>query len=520
MSALRGLILWLFVLIPFYGFWSYGLFDLDEGLYAAATKGMLVEGNWVIPTIGGEPFLEKPILLYWSVLPFVKVGMFDMLALRLSSVLATVILIAITVQFVRTRCGENAAIRTLCICAASPLLVGVGRMMMPDALFALAFSGTCFSFWKSLEGEKRYRVLSGVFLGFAVLAKGPVAIVLFFLIFLIIYFTEPEVRFEYRGRWGLFFFAFICVLSTWYIPISIQQGREFLGEFIWRQNILRFLGGDVAHRAPFWFYIPVFFIALAPWSFGIFSAWRKTHSKPTERFFWIWGLATLIFYSLSGSKLPHYILPAVIPFAALFGIVEPKTRFSWAAFLYGAIVAFISITRASRVFPVLSDLFIQIGTGVSLATVLSLFLYFLLRKRFVQNFVVGWSFTVLLLVWGMPKYWEKTHGDVYRVGQILRSQELPFIEYRMDGMGEPLKTAHPSLYWYTSRTGEKVEWLEELARAAHPDKLLLTRKNRLGSGGEETLWQYGLKLKPLAFFGDFELYRIMEQKVGRSPKNM
>ncbi|HWP31223.1 MAG TPA: glycosyltransferase family 39 protein [Fimbriimonadales bacterium] len=510
MSTPRGLILWLFVFIPLYGFWSYGLFDLDEGLYAAATKEMLLYHKWVIPTIGGEPFLEKPILLYWSVLPFLKVGMFDMLALRLPSVLATVLLIALAVRFVHTRFGESAAVRTLCICAASPLLMGVGRMMMPDALFALAFSGACFSFWKSLEGEKLYRVLSSVLLGFAVLAKGPVAVVLFSLIFLIIYFTEPEVRFEYRGRWGLFIFAFICVLSTWYVPIGIQQGKEFLGEFIWKQNILRFLGGDIAHRAPLWFYIPVFFVALAPWSFGIFSVWRKTRSKPTERFFWIWGLSTLIFFSLSGSKLPHYILPAIIPFAALFGIAELKKRFSWAAVLYGAIVAFVFITQAPKSFPVLNDIFVRIGIGVILATLFSVVLYFLMRRSFVQNFAIGWSITVLLLVWGMPKYWEQTHGDVYRIGQIIRSEESPFIEYRMDGMGEPLKTAHPSLYWYTSRTGEKVQWLEELVKVASPGKLLLTRKNRLGRGGEETLRQYGLKLNPLALYGDFELYRVIE----------
>lgn len=508
MSALRGVILWLFVLIPFYGFWSYGLFDLDEGLYAAATKGMLLHGNWVIPSIGREPFLEKPILLYWSVLPFVQIGLYDMLALRLPSVLATVILVALTVRFVRTRYGPSAAIRTLCICAASPLLMGVGRMMMPDALFALAFSGACFAFWKSLEGAKGYRVLSGAILGFAVLAKGPVAVVLFFLVFTIVYFTEPEVRFEYRAEWGLFSFAFFCVLAAWYVPIGLQQGREFLAEFIWKQNLLRFFGGDIAHRAPIWFYIPIFFFALAPWSFGIFSVWNKTRLKSNERFLWIWAFTPLLFFSLSGSKLPHYILPAIIPFAALFGIAKPKKRFSWIAMFYGVIVAGVLITQAPRAFPTLSETFVRIGIGVFLATVLSILLFFLTKNGFLQNFVMGWSVPVLLFVWGIPDYWEKTHGDLYRVAQIVRAKDLPFIEYRMEGMGEPLKTANPSLYWYTSRVGERAVWLEDLLKMASGGKLLLTRDKRLGRGGVEALRRSGLDLNPLAFFGEYEVYQI------------
>jgi len=511
MGTLKGIILWLLVLIPLYGFWSYGLFDLDEGLYAAATKEMLLRGNWVIPTIGGEPFLEKPILLFWSVLPFLKLGMYDMLALRLPSVLATVILIAMTVRFVRTRFGEGAAVRTLCICSSSPLLIGVGRMMMPDALFVLAFTGACFAFWKSLEGEHVYRILSGALLGFAVLAKGPAGIVLFFLLFIIVYLTEPEVRFEYRGKWRSFFLALVCVLSVWYFPIGIVQGKEFLAEFVWRQNILRFLGGDIAHRAPIWFYIPVFFVALAPWSFGTFTLWSKTRREPAERFLWIWGLVTLIFYSLSGSKLPHYVLPAIIPFAALFGIAKPRNRFSWTAVFYGAIVAFLFITQLPKTFPFLEEIFVQIGTVILLAMILSAFLYFWVRNDFVQNLVIAWSLTAALLVQGMPGYWEKTHGDVYRVAEIIRAQDSPFIEYRMDGMDEPMKTAHPSLYWYTSRTGEKVQWLEDLLKASTPGKLLLTRKTRLGRGGIEALLQYGLELKTLAVCGDFELFRIVER---------
>src|SRR5580693_6722422 len=92
---------WLAIL-PLLGWWLYGLFDLDEGFYAAVVAEMNRRGEWITPYFNGHPWFEKPVLLYWVAKPCLALfgGEFG---IRLPSILASLATYAIIAWFGKRR---------------------------------------------------------------------------------------------------------------------------------------------------------------------------------------------------------------------------------------------------------------------------------------------------------------------------------------------------------------------------------------------------------------------------------
>jgi 4-amino-4-deoxy-L-arabinose transferase-like glycosyltransferase len=195
-------------------------------------------------------------------------------------------------------------------------------MLMTDAPFVLALTLAFTTFYDSLVREPRTRLWTAVALGLAVLAKGPVAGVLFVGVAAVVFWRMPETRTKFRGHWLLGAVLFLAVVATWYVPAYLASGELFVREFLIEQNIGRFAGGDLAHRVPWWSH-PVYFplvllLAAMPWSFWAARArWFERTGDPFVRYLWVWCLVVVAFFTVSGSKLPHYALPAVAPFVAL-----------------------------------------------------------------------------------------------------------------------------------------------------------------------------------------------------------
>jgi 4-amino-4-deoxy-L-arabinose transferase-like glycosyltransferase len=311
--------------LPLLGWWQYGLFDLDEGFYGAVTAEMNREGEWLIPRLNGKPWFEKPILLYWAAKPCLAL-FGDALGLRLPSVLATLATYALLAWFARRRLAAATAQLTVLVLGSSLLFVGVGRMLMTDPLLVLFFTGTLVFFWESLVGDRRWRLASAACLGLAVLAKGPVACVLLVPILAYTFWREPELRPAFRQGWLAGALVFAAVVASWYGSCYVRHGERFVQEFLIEQNLNRFLGGDQAHHwggvTGWFFYVPVLFLGMFPWSLLVARAWPRrctdmTPEAALRRFLATWALVVLMFFTVSGAKLPHYILPAFPPLALL-----------------------------------------------------------------------------------------------------------------------------------------------------------------------------------------------------------
>ncbi|KAA0240280.1 MAG: glycosyltransferase family 39 protein [Armatimonadetes bacterium] len=331
--------LWLFAyliaILPLSGFWLYGLMDIDEGLYASVIRTMLATGDWMIPRIEGEVWMEKPVLVYWLNAPFIAL-LGDTFGPRLGSVLCSIGTLVLCAEYVAKRFSDAAGRWTLVVLGTSLLFVAVSRMLLADPPLTLLMAGAFLSFWESLIGNRRWRLVTAVCLGLGVLAKGPYLVAVFAALAGVTYFREPSLRPSFRGYWPSGALLFSLVVAAWYFPVYLSQGGALVGEFILDQNVGRLMGTDEAHRTDgiqqLLFFPVVILVGAAPWSFHLFRAWPRGPRRsaggpailPQEAAFCRYiahaFLILLILFTLSSSQLPHYIVPAVPFLAILVGI--------------------------------------------------------------------------------------------------------------------------------------------------------------------------------------------------------
>jgi 4-amino-4-deoxy-L-arabinose transferase-like glycosyltransferase len=345
LRSLRRHWTFLVALLPLLGWWTYGLFDLDEGFYAAIAAEMNRRGEWITPFYNGKPWFEKPILIYWLLKP--SIALFgDMVGPRLPSILATVGLYALCSWFAKRHLPQRSAKWVPLVLGSSLVVVGPGRMALTDPLLDLAMAGALLTFWESLVGDRRWRIVAAACLGFGVLAKGPVAGLLFLPIAGWTYWKQPDLRPAFRGGWLAGIAVFALIVASWYVPCYLQNGHIFVQDFLIDQNLKRFTGGDIAHTVPLYygwtFYFLILLVGFAPWWFYIRPAWRQESS--VIAYLKTWAAFIFLFFTISGAKLPHYVLPAVPPLALLVaGYLaerkEPKRYLGWvvgAAFVANA----------------------------------------------------------------------------------------------------------------------------------------------------------------------------------------
>jgi len=256
---------------------------------------------------------------------------------RLPSVLATLATFGIIAWFVRRHSDDSRAQVGVLVLAGCLLVVGVGRMLLTDPLLDLAVVGAMTAFWESIDlGSARWRIASAAWLGVGVLAKGPVILILFAIIAAWVFWRQPELRPKFRGGWIAGTAVLIVIVATWYLPAYLIDGNVFVQKFLIEQNVGRFTGGDAAHTiggvASLSFYVPILLLGMLPWSVLVPSAFLKTlrdarqenASAPLERYLVAWSSTVFLFFSVSGAKLPHYILPAIPPLAILLAISRPS----------------------------------------------------------------------------------------------------------------------------------------------------------------------------------------------------
>lgn len=320
--------------LPLLGFWLYGLFDLDEGFYAAVVAEMNRRGEWITPFYGGSPWFEKPILMYWLAKPAV-LAFGQAVGPRLPSALSTVALLAVCGSYLRKQISTQAGQWAVFVLGTSILVFGLGRFMSPDAVLDLLICGAFLSFFHSLTADRKWRLLSAALLGLTVLCKGPMALPLFAALAIWTYVSEPDLRPAFKGYWFLGTLILLATVSLWYAPAYFENGKLFIDKFLVEQNLQRFGGGDKAHAVPIalWviYYPAVLLVGMLPWSIPLVKVWSVAFrsNDVLSRYLARWSLVILVFFTLSGTKLPHYILPAVPPLAMLLGGALAARKFSW-----------------------------------------------------------------------------------------------------------------------------------------------------------------------------------------------
>ncbi|HEY0376745.1 MAG TPA: phospholipid carrier-dependent glycosyltransferase [Pyrinomonadaceae bacterium] len=319
------------IVFYFYGLGSLPLVGPDEPRYAQVAREMFDRGDMVTPTLGGRTWFEKPALLYWMMMGGYKLFGVSAWAARLGPALCgllTVFLIYWVGRRVeRAEGNENGPGPWGAVALASSAgLVVFSRAASFDvvvtATTTLALS--CFLVAELETGRKRRLRLLAAFhaaVGLSLLAKGLVGIVIPFGVvglYQLLRREWPRKCFLSSLLWGVP--LALAIAGLWYGPVIARHGWTFVDQFFIQHHFARFISNQYRHPQRFYFYLPIMLMLTLPWTALLLVAvaqarrwrWREPTAEGRARVFALaWLAAPVLFFSISQSKLPGYVLPAL-----------------------------------------------------------------------------------------------------------------------------------------------------------------------------------------------------------------
>ncbi len=307
----------------FYGLANFGLIGADEPRYAQVAREMLARHDWITPTLGGAPWLEKPALYYWQAMLAYKIFGVSDWAARLPSAFDATLLI-VSVYFFLRRFRPGAEMDGAVMTASAAGIIGFARAASMDMPLAAAFSIGMLAWYAWQESESRtFLTAFYVFIAIGMLAKGPVAPFLAAVIIVAFAIAKGDRRLIVRTLWIPGILVFCAVSVPWYVAVQLRN-PHFFHEFFLQHNLARFGTNLYHHREPFWYYLPVTLMGLLPWTVFALAAiaesagawWRERRAMLQSKdalnvFLILWLIVPAAFFSISQSKLPGYIVPAL-----------------------------------------------------------------------------------------------------------------------------------------------------------------------------------------------------------------
>jgi 4-amino-4-deoxy-L-arabinose transferase-like glycosyltransferase len=315
---------------------AIGFVGPDEPRYAWIAREMAETGDWVTPRLYGKPWFEKPPLFYWGAAVCFKLFGVSEASARLpcavSALLATLALAWLALRLY----GAETARWLLLLLPTTVGIIGFSHAAATDMPFSamLTIAMVCAAVALGLTRNENTPILPrtpwlaliffGFFLGLAVLAKGPAANILsggaiFFWALLTKHWRDAS-----RLLHPAAIASFCLTALPWYI-LCAHRNPDFFRIFIIEHNFKRYLTPEFQHIQPFWYYVPIILIAILPWSVILLlvgcdavlsfrqNQWKESNSLLLA----LWAIFPLVFFSLSQSKLPGYVLPILPPLATL-----------------------------------------------------------------------------------------------------------------------------------------------------------------------------------------------------------
>jgi 4-amino-4-deoxy-L-arabinose transferase-like glycosyltransferase len=397
---------------------SATLFDEDEPKNAACGAEMFARGDWIVPTFNHELRTDKPVLLYWLMLTSYHALGVNELAARLPSALLAIGSVLVVYRLGRLLYRSQVGLYAAIILATSLMFDVVGRASTPDSTLIFFITASALVFvrgvagpagWLSIAGTTSNVSLKGAtaslssnavaagtvqqidanwrrylpqslgwwialyaLLGLAVLAKGPVGVVLpigVMTLFLLVMRREPRaaaarhtVAHAEQGAttwrsplrdacWAMAYAAIECfhparvaqvlwalrpltgiavvalVALPWYIAVGLETDGQWLAGFLGKHNVNRFLQPLEGHRGTIFYHPVVVHITFFPWSvlllLTLVTWWRRLREdaamRSSDLFVGWWAATYFVFFSLCRTKLPNYVLPAYPALALLTG---------------------------------------------------------------------------------------------------------------------------------------------------------------------------------------------------------
>lgn len=326
-------------------FWQLGavpLYDLDEGAFTEATREMLASGNFITPHKDGEPRYDKPVLIYWLQAASTTVLGFDEFALRLPSALAATLWVLAVWGFARVQLDRDSAVVAAIVMALSLQVSLIAKAAVADAVLnlfiALAFF-EIYRYYAEPDPRRNRHAVTRAFLwmGLGFLTKGPVAVFFPVVVSFIFFATQGawrrwlEAAFAPRG-----WLVFVLIALPWYLAVYLDDGPGFFSSFFLEHNAGRFgeaMHGHAGFPGYYLVMLPIILLPFTGWLLRLLPGLRVAWSDPLERLLWIWFATVFVFFSFSGTQLPHYLLYGATPLFILMAKHRARLMSDWLAFL-------------------------------------------------------------------------------------------------------------------------------------------------------------------------------------------
>jgi 4-amino-4-deoxy-L-arabinose transferase-like glycosyltransferase len=313
-----------------FGISGYPLLEPDEGRNAEIAREMAASNDYVIPRLNGLPYPDKPVL-YFSVGAVVMevLGPTE-LAARLPSLLFTLATLVLVWWFGRRILGPVGGVVAAAATGAAPLTLAFARTVIFDGALTFFVTLSIVAFYAAAERSRDERAAWWTSLGWAglalaVLTKGPIGLALPLMVIV------PYLgwRRRLRALWDPVAVAlFVAILLPWLFAMS-REAPDFLEYALVTETLKRLTTDELNRTGPFWYFLPIIVAGSMPWSVVLATGWKRGRpgsktSGATDRrvvLLLLWIVIPLVFFSLSQSKRPQYVLPLIPAIGLLVGLL-------------------------------------------------------------------------------------------------------------------------------------------------------------------------------------------------------
>ena len=336
------------------------LVDPDEGRNAEVAREMAATGDWVVPRLDGLPYLDKPVLFFAAAAVAIKGLGATELAVRLPSLVAALATALVVAGFAVRLFGAGAGWPAGLAALTAPLAVAFARTVIFDGLLTFFVTLALVAFYLGVDaarsgGERRgylgWTVLAWAAMGLGVLTKGPVALAVPLIV------ATPFALWRRAGRavWHpLGWVALGAIAGPWVWAVW-RRLPEFLDYALVIESWRRLTTPELNRTGPIWTFVPLLLGGALPWSAVALFGWlsgspphsldpsptlkggegrphplatirsgalghggreRLRRFDPRAVYLALWIVLPFVFFSLSASKRPQYVLP-LVPAVAL-----------------------------------------------------------------------------------------------------------------------------------------------------------------------------------------------------------
>ena len=352
----------------------------DEGRYAEIPREMVVSDDWTTPRLNGLKYFEKPPLQYWATavayevfgqhqwtsrlwaaltgfagilsIWFAGLRLFGREAANYAAILLGSSMLYALMAHINTLDMGVTFFLTLGILALLLAQQGYGSLQnrrelvkMQDAAQRVTrHTGEVgeeqASTQQVIKASRNWMIVAWAALGLAVLSKGLMGLVLPGAALFIYMAVQRDFSVLKRMHWLPGVTVFLLITVPWFYLV-MKANPEFFQKFFIYEHFTRFTTKELGRYQPWYYFVPILLLGMLPWTVLMFDTllrtWRgsrlpggnsRGRAFNAARFLLVWAVFIYLFFTVSGSKLPSYLLPMFPALALLMGkqLAEMDTR--------------------------------------------------------------------------------------------------------------------------------------------------------------------------------------------------